>query len=235
MKRRWLVVAGTCMLCVAVLMAATDHVVRQAGTWQENAVRPRVTVDAGHGGFDGGATAPDGTMEKDINLCVAQALSDMLTLCGLDVTRTRSDDTALDREGETIRRRKVSDMEQRLALYEQAQINISIHQNMFGAARYQGAQVFYSANHPFSKVVAECVRGEIVGMLQPDNTRELKAGNRDIYLLHKTTKPTVLVECGFLSNAEELSKLKDETYQRQLAFAIASGVLCSLGKGCVGA
>ncbi len=221
--KRWMGIVLTCVVCASLLSAATYEVVRQAATQPVAAVRPRVTVDAGHGGFDGGAQAPDGTCEKDLNLAIARPLGMMLTLCGFEVTMTRTDDSALNDSGDTIRTKKVSDMNARLALYEQAQLNIAIHQNMFSVAKYHGAQVFYSENNPFSKQLASCVREEIVRSLQPDNTRELKSGNRDIFLLYKTTKPTVLVECGFLSNAEELALLKDERYQQQTAFAIACG------------
>lgn len=223
--RRWLWIAGTGVLCVALLCTATGELVRQVDTLGTVASRPTVVVDAGHGGFDGGARAPDGTLEKDLNLAISRPLGMMLTLCGFDVIMTRTGDQALHRQGDTIREKKVSDMDARLDLYEQAHLNISIHQNMFGMSSCHGSQVFYSDAHPLSKVLATCVREEIVRTLQPENTRQLKAGNRDIFLLHKTTKPTVLVECGFLSNAHELTRLKTEEYQRQLAFAVACGAV----------
>ena len=226
MKRlRWLWIATTSALCAAVLTLALSKQVLFVDVPAQPS-RPTIVIDAGHGGFDGGATAPDGTEEKALNLSIAQTLASILTVCGFDVTMTRQTDTGLEQAGDTtIREKKVSDMNARLALYEQAQMIISVHQNMFSMKECHGSQVFYSANHPLSKVLAACVREEIVSRLQPDNTRELKAGNRDIYLLHKTTKPAVLVECGFLSNAEELEKLKNEDYQRQLAFAIACGAM----------
>ncbi len=188
--------------------------------------RPTVVVDAGHGDFDGGAVASDGTEEKALNLAIANDLCLLLTLCGFDVTPTRTDDTTLCEDNDaSIRERKVSDTKARLALFEQADMNISIHQNMFGGAAYHGAQVFYSENNALSKLLGTTIREEIVRLMQPDNTRELKTGNRDIYLLHKASKPTVLVECGFMSNAKELGNLKDTAYQRQMAFAVSCGVM----------
>lgn len=227
MKRlRWVWIMGTSVLCAAVLALALSQEVLFTDAPSGSSSRPVIVIDAGHGGFDGGATALDGTMEKDLNLQIARVLSSVLTVCGFDVTMTRQTDAGLEQATDaTIREKKVSDMHARLALYEEAQVVVSIHQNMFGVAKYHGSQVFYSANHPLSKVLATYVREELIAKVQPDNTRELKAGNTDIFLLHKATKPTVLVECGFLSNAEELEKLKNEEYQRQLAFAIACGVI----------
>ncbi len=206
------------------LFAKTAQSARLTAAWQSQT--PLITVDAGHGDFDGGAVASDGTKEKDINLAVALPLADVLRLCGCRVAMTRTDDTALCKETDrSIRERKVADMKARLSIFETADLNISIHQNMFSATAYHGAQMFYSTNHPQSQLLAEAVRAQVVAGLQPDNTRALKAGNRDIYLLYKTTKPTVLVECGFLSNAAERDALKSAAYQRQFAFAIASGVM----------
>ena len=137
----------------------------------------------------------------------------------------QTDDGLQNADDTTIRQKKVSDMHARLAIYEEAQLVISVHQNMFAAQSCRGSQVFYSPNHPCSKVLASCVREQLISQVQPDNTRELKAGNKDIFLLYKTTRPTVLVECGFLSNAEELARLKETEYQRQLAFAVACGAM----------
>lgn len=224
-RREAFAAAGAVVLCAAVLLTFLPI---GRPTLGETAVayRPTAVVDAGHGDFDGGAVAADGTEEKTINLAIANDLCLFLTLCGFDVTPTRTDDTTLCADNDaSIRERKVSDMKARLALFEQADINVSIHQNMFGGAAYHGAQVFYSENNALSKLLGTTVREEILRLIQPDNTRELKTGNRDIYLLHKSDKPTVLVECGFMSNAEELEKLKSAAYQQQMAFAVSCGVM----------
>ena len=223
---RWFTVTLTCVLCVAVLAAALSVPTRFVDGEDRRFSRPRVLIDAGHGGFDGGAQATDGTKEKEINLQIARPLAAVLTVCGFEVAMTRWEDEGLeDAQSDTIRQKKVSDMNARLELYEQAQMVVSVHQNMFAAKSCQGAQIFYSTNHPCSKVLATCVREQVVSMLQPDNTRELKTGNRDIFLLYKTARPAILVECGFLSNRDELAKLKTPDYQRQLALAVARGVL----------
>lgn len=222
--RQWGGVLAVALICAAIFLGSAHELTRPVSG--EAMRRPLVTVDAGHGGFDGGAVAKDGTEEKDINLAIALPLGDILRLCGMQVQMTRTADAALcEDEGLSIREKKVRDMGERLSLYEQADCNVAIHQNMFGAAKYHGAQVFYSQNHPLSKVLASAVREAVYTRLQPDNTRELKSGGRDIYLLYKASRPTVLIECGFLSNDAELRGLQSVEYQKKMAFCVACGVL----------
>lgn len=208
--------------CAVVLTMAFGRVARCADTALVEA--PHILIDAGHGGEDGGAVAPDGTVEKDINLGVACCLRDLLRVMGYRVSMTRETDTMVHTEGTTQRERKVSDLKHRLAMTETADLTVSIHQNKFSVEKYSGVQVFYGTGHPDSKVRAENIRAAMVDLLQPDNTRPLKAGESSVYLLSRATTPTVLVECGFLSNRAELQKLKDPVYQRQLAFAIVKGL-----------
>ena len=164
-----------------------------------------------------------------MNLAVSLPLRDLLTVMGYTVTMTRTEDVMINTEGDSLRERKVSDMKNRLQLVEAADVTVSIHQNNFTQPQYSGTQIFYSTNTEDSRVLAESVRTQVVSMLQPDNTRELKRGTSDVYLLHRATQPMILVECGFLSNTAELAKLKDSDYQRQLAFAVAAGTINYLG------
>lgn len=116
-------------------------------------------------------------------------------------------------------------MKNRLKLFEEADYAVSIHENKFTASQYSGTQVFYSANRPESQAIAESVRGRVVSLLQPENKRELKKGTKDIYLLHQTSKPAVLVECGFLSNEAEREKLKRPITSGRWRWPIAAGLL----------
>ena len=212
------------LLCCAVLVTVL------IGVAERRAVNPLtsppyIVIDAGHGGADGGAVAADGTEEKALNLAVAQCLRDLLAVMGYRVGMTRTEDVMIATEGDSLRERKVSDMRNRLAQIEQADLAISIHQNKFPQTQYHGAQVFYSVNHADSRVLAESVRTQILTLVQPENTRALKTGDSSVFLLHRTTRPMVLVECGFLSNTQELEKLKSSVYQQSMAFAIAAGTV----------
>ncbi len=188
--------------------------------------KPVIVIDAGHGGEDGGAVVGE-VLEKEINLAVSRDLADYLTLCGFEVKMTRQTDDSLSNEGADIRARKVNDMKRRLEIYNSSPRNIiiGIHQNKFSDASSHGAQIFYSPNTEGSASLAESIRGAIISSLQPDNSRECKAAGKEIYLLKNAEYPAVLVECGFLSNRGEREKLLSEEYRRQLAAAIATGLL----------
>lgn len=191
-----------------------------------------VVIDPGHGGEDGGAvaTATDGNeiLEKDLNLKISLYLKEFLLSAGYTVEMTRTEDVSINDEGiETLKSRKISDMHNRLAMYNgnEENIVISIHQNKFTQEKYSGTQVFYSPNNRESSVLADSIRHSVTGMLQPDNTRETKSADKSIYLLWNSEVPTVIVECGFLSNNNELARLQTDEYQRQMAFSIFCGFL----------
>ena len=198
----------------------------------ENNSIPVIIIDAGHGGEDSGAV-DNGILEKDINLSIAKKLRDMLEISGYKVKMTREDDVSIyDNTAESTREKKVSDLKNRVSIINEKSSNIlvSIHQNKFEQSQYFGTQMFYSKNNPKSAVLAEEMRKSVVGMLQPDNKRELKSADSSIYILDKAKVPAVIVECGFLSNAEEAKKLSDNDYQQKMAFSIYSGILGYINK-----
>lgn len=217
----------SCILFTVLTCSAYGRVVKIANTLTSDYL-PVIVLDPGHGGEDGGAVGQSGCVEKDINLAISLNLEQMLKASGFDVVMTRSSDISIYDDGsETIREKKVSDLHNRLKIIEKQKncIFVSIHQNKFTSSQYSGAQVFYSANNPLSEGMAKDVQGSIVSMLQPDNKREVKPADSSIYLLWNTRVPAVLIECGFLSNAQESQKLCSTEYQRQMAFSIYCGIL----------
>ena len=211
--------------CLMMYSAFSNITARTASDSLEQ--QPMIVIDAGHGGEDGGAEV-DGVLEKDINLSIAGKLSEILRLCGCRVTEIRDEDISVyDSDALTLREKKVSDLKRRVEIANENDNNIlvSIHQNKFDNSAYSGAQLFYSSNHDDSRVLAESIRSAITSLLQKDNTRELKPAGSDIYLLDNAEVPAVIVECGFLSNQEERSKLMDDAYQNEMAYAVAMGVL----------
>ncbi len=186
-----------------------------------------VIIDAGHGGPDGGTSAEDGTLEKDLNLQIAHKLNDILQSMDIETVMIRTDDISIHNDtAVTIRQKKISDIKNRLDIINNTDdaIYISIHQNHFSDSKYSGAQIFYSKNNPLSGILAESIRYPIVAYIQPENTREIKQSGSEIYLLKHAQIPAVMVECGFLSNTDEANHLKDEKYQQKLAFSIAMGI-----------
>ena len=188
---------------------------------------PRIIIDAGHGGEDGGAEAY-GVLEKDINLNIANTLADILRLSGYEVAEVRDTDISVySDEADTLREKKVSDLTNRVKLFnaDPRNIVVSIHQNKFGNPKYSGTQLFYSTTNVDSSKLAEHIRTAVIMLLQHDNTRELKPAEKDIYILDNATVPAVIVECGFLSNDSEREKLVTQEYQSEMAYAIAMGVM----------
>ena len=193
-----------------------------------NQEKIKVIIDPGHGGVDGGAVSSDSTFEKDINLQIALILNDMLKMAGADTILTRDTDISIhDVSANTIRAKKVSDIHNRFKLIESnpEYIFVSIHQNTFSDSKYKGAQLFYSPNNAESLKLAKCIQGSISNSLQKDNQREIKKCSTDVYLVYHAKSTAVLCECGFMSNNEELSNLKNPEYQKQIAFCIFKGIL----------
>lgn len=183
----------------------------------------RVVIDAGHGGADPGKVGVNNALEKDINLEIAKKLKLFLEADDIEVVMTREDENGL--YDENASNKKVQDMKNRLRIIEEADpvLVISIHQNSYHEEYVKGAQVFYYTTGEKSKQLAQIMQ-EQLRCLDESNTREAK-GNDSYYLLKKTAKPIVIVECGFLSNRAEAEKLITPLYQEKLAFQIHMGIM----------
>lgn len=187
-----------------------------------------VVIDAGHGGEDGGAVSPAGTVESGINLEIALRLDAVLALYGTDTVLLRTEDVSLhDPEARTLREKKASDLRNRAQRVEAIpnSLLVSIHQNTYtGSGRYHGAQVFY-ADAETSGDLARHTQEILRRALDPENTRQAAKLPNTVYLMDHITCPAILVECGFLSNPEEDALLRTAGYQTKLAAALASALL----------
>lgn len=186
-----------------------------------------VILDMGHGDFDGGAVADDGTVEKDINLQIGLKLKELLEKSGYNVICTReNDEIYLEGNPNTIREKKVADMDRRLNILKQNPegLFISIHQNKFPDKSVKGAQVFYNEKKPQSAVLARCIQESLKNNADEENHRAEKSSGKEYYLLEYSENEGVIVECGFISNPDELLKLKSESYQEVLVQAILKGM-----------
>ncbi len=217
-------IAATC--AVAVTICATAGAASRIYSAAIEKPTPVIIIDAGHGGFDGGAVAPDGTNEKDINLAISLKLDALLTAMGYETVMIRTTDTAVDTEGSSIRERKRSDINNRFSIMKEHPdgIYLCIHQNCYGGSSSHGAQIFYTAQNADSQALAESIQTAIVEAVQTDNHRKIKPCTKDVYLIYHAPCRAVLVECGFLSNPTDLKSLKDESFQEKIAFAIIDGM-----------
>lgn len=182
-----------------------------------------VVIDAGHGGFDPGKIGVNGALEKDVNLQIAERLRKFLEAEDVRVVMTRKDSNGLYDEGSS--NKKVQDMKRRLSVIEEADpdLVVSIHQNSYHEEYVKGAQVFYYETGEKSKHLAELLQ-ERLRLLDRENRRQAK-GNTGYYLLKKTKKPIVIVECGFLSNQEEANNLITPLYQERAAWNIHMAIM----------
>jgi len=211
------------ILLVSMFFVAKEGAVYVNSMQTKSREKICVVVDAGHGGADPGKVGINNQLEKDINLKIAKLLKRFLQAEGIEVIMTREGDGGLYDEGAA--NKKVQDMKKRLEIIEasDAVLVVSIHQNSYHEEYVKGAQVFYYATSGKSKRLAEVLQ-EQLKELEPDNKREAK-GNDSYFLLKKTSKPIVIVECGFLSNREEAERLSDEVYQEKLAWNIHMGIM----------
>lgn len=211
------------MLSLTLLTAFALHGLRAQAAVAGEAAIPRIIVlDAGHGGADGGASGPDGTRECDLNLAITLKTDAVLGLLGEKTLLLRSTDTDLSSsDSKSISQKKVSDIRRRVELTnsQPGAILVSIHCNTYSQEKYHGAQVFYTGG---AKEFGETMQLALKNGVDPSNARMAKAVSPDVYLMNHIKVPGILVECGFLTNQEELTNLKDPDYQTRLAVTIAA-------------
>ncbi len=176
-----------------------------------------VVIDAGHGGKDPGKVGVNGVLEKDLNLEIAKKVKVQLEKQGISVFMTREDDS--------MEENKISDMKKRVKVINEIKpaIAVSIHQNSYTQASVKGAQVFYYSRSKEGENAARVMQTELK-TIDNTNSRDIKS-NDSFYMLKRTKVPTIIVECGFLSNPDEAEKLKDEEYQQEIAKVICQGIV----------
>ena len=229
---RGLLLTVTTLCSAALFYAAGDSAVKTFAGQRTAAVQQTpgplagltVAVDAGHGGYDGGAVGRvSGVPEKGLNLDVAQQVEKLLLELDADVVMTRTGDYALCDEDPPIRK-KLQDMQRRAEIIclNEADLVLSIHMNEYAGRSESGPQVFYREGCPAGRLLAGAIQTAMVSGLKPEKERPALGG--DYYILTLGI-PGALVECGFLSNKAEEELLMQETYRQQVAEAIVQGVL----------
>lgn len=196
------------------------HSVETAGPMGPLPGRPVIVIDAGHGAPDGGSTGVSGAREDAVNLDVARRLEALLTLMGYDTAMTRRGPDCVATEGESIREKKLSDLQNRVSGINAlaSAVVVSIHQNHFPDSRYSGPQVFWGSG---GEALARRMQTALTEALAPGSPRTAKEAS-GIYLMEHLNHPGILVECGFLSNPEEERKLCSPEHQKKIAAILAA-------------
>lgn len=214
-------------LLVLSMLAVAKETVQYVSVLHENKERKgiqTVVIDPGHGGNDPGKVGINNALEKDINLAIALKVKKYLEQADIHVVMTRQEDKGLYEENDT--NKKVHDMKNRLAIMEENNpaLVVSVHQNSYPEEAVSGVQVFYYKDSTEGKEAALLMQEQMIQTLQPAKEREAK-DNNSYYILKKTTVPTIIVECGFLSNRNEAASLVSPSYQEKVAWAIHLGIL----------
>lgn len=220
--------AAVCALFAAYGIWSVCEIRAVRPTMAEATTLPSILLDPGHGGIDGGAVGVNHIVEKDINLSICLIMRDLFQVSGFDVVMTRETDVSIHDEGITgVRKQKTSDLRNRLAIVGKHSnaVFISLHQNKYESGKSRGAQVFYGPKSTQSQKLAQIIQENFVEDLQPDNKRQIKEAGKNLYLMYHAECPSVLVECGFLSNNEDARQLIDPEYQAKVAFTVYRSVM----------
>lgn len=213
-----------CFIALAICARFTERVLPTAAAPSD---KPIVVLDAGHGGLDSGAVGVTGVLEKNINLSIVLALREMLEMSGFQVVLTRDQDISIhDPDVTGIRNQKLNDMDNRLEIIQSYpdSIFLCIHQNNYTDPQYFGGQMFYNNNNPNNRTLAQIMQNKFA-VLQPGNDREIKLSGDELFLLKSNQNPSLMIECGFLSNPDEEAKLSTWEYQQKVAFTIYGGLM----------
>ena len=217
------------LLMALLLLAGILVVSRELGKMVANVSKEEIdaeeivfVIDPGHGGEDPGKVGVNEALEKEINLNIGMNLKELLEAEGIQVIMTR--------ENDQVPKGKMEDLKKRVDLINEVkpQMVICIHQNSYTDPSVAGPQVFYHGGSDVSEEIAHYIQEEL-WLVDEAHKREIK-GNENYYMLSETQVPTVIVECGFLSNQSDAEKLVTEDYQKQVAEAICTGVTKWLDK-----
>jgi N-acetylmuramoyl-L-alanine amidase len=172
-----------------------------------------IAIEAGHGGDNLGAVGLSGVFEKDINLDLAQKLADICRENGMNVLQVRDSDKymTLTEKRDTV-------------LKSCAHLLVSIHANSGGSSNsylgVSGTSTYY--NNPFWAKFAEMVYNHLLE-LELEEFGVVGSFNYKVIRVH--SRPTILVEQAFLSNAEDEEKLASEEFRQNMAEKIYAGII----------
>ncbi len=212
----------TAVICFVILAGIAAIHGRKENVAADAAMRYTLVIDPGHGGVDSGALGADGTRESDVNLAIGLKLRALAEFCGQDNALIRQDDSS---KCDSERYSEHRDLECRTALVNEAAnpIYVSIHQNKFPTGQPSGPQVLYAAGKS-SEQLGSITHGNLIRSLCPENRRVAEPASKKLYILSHVSCPAVLVECGFLSNPNDLENLKNPAFQSKLAVILMASV-----------
>jgi N-acetylmuramoyl-L-alanine amidase len=232
-KKSNMLLIGLVFLLLVAIYSLNIGNDRTVSVTNDEKVQRIVVLDAGHGGEDPGAVSDySGIKEKDVNLIIAKKAKELLENEGYKVLLTREEDVLVYEPGtQRMFQKRKQDLLKRKKMMDEsgADAVVSVHLNKFEQTQYHGAQVFFPHNSPDSTKLAVSIQKSIKETADPRDYRQAlvrgKVNELPIIIFRDLKVPTVVVECGFLSNVEEDSRLASEEYQGKLALAIKQGIV----------
>jgi N-acetylmuramoyl-L-alanine amidase len=185
-----------------------------------------IVLDAGHGGIDGGVVGKTtGIKESDLNLDITYQLQGCLEDMGFKVVLTRKTEAGL--YGTTAKGFKKRDMQRRKEIIQEASpdLLISIHQNYYSTKNARGGQVFYGKDQLGSRRLAVILQQNLNELYAENGGKGRIAASGQFFMLQCAECPSVIVECGFLSNARDEGLLTSKEWQRILSERLTRGVV----------
>ena len=232
MKSKWFVAMSMAVIMVfTTAVGLCIHALNQPQMVLSAADNQLVIVlDAGHGGMDGGVVGKCTKIkESTLNLQITQRLQYKLGDMGFTVVLTRKTDAGL--YGLPTNGFKKRDMQKRKEIIQETNPDmvLSIHQNYYPAGSARGGQVFHNGEE-CDALLAESIQERLNAMYAEQGVKARMCKTGDYFMLGCTAKPSVIVECGFLSNAKDENLLIDDVFQDTIAQAIAGGVVAYLSQ-----
>ena len=226
-KRSIIIVSALILTIIAFIVCFGSMSALAAGETSVSGIK--IVLDAGHGGIDGGVTGVNtGVKESEINLSIVRKLEKYLTEAGFGVVLTRPSEAGL--YGVATGSLKKKDMQKRREIIHAAKpdLVVSVHQNKYSLSSRRGAQIFYKKGDELSAKLAECVQNSFNDM--PESVKKYSPLTGDYYILNCSEYPSVIAECGFLSNPQDESLLITEEYQYKVAYSIFKGIVSYLAE-----
>ena len=228
-RKNILIVLVSVMIALTFVLCCTALVNSSAATGR-SAVK--IVLDAGHGGIDGGVLGKTtGVKESDINLAIVKKAEKYFTDAGIKTVLTRSSDAGLyGVASATLKRR---DMEKRMEIIKKAEptLVISVHQNYFPSSSRRGGQVFYKGGDENAERLATCVQNSLNALYE--EVKDYAPLTGDYFILNCTEYPSIIAECGFLSNPEDEKLLTSEEFQDKIAYSLFAGAIDYLAQSSI--
>lgn len=222
-------VVAAAFLTAVILCVQTLFLPQAVGAFDDGGMR--IVVDAGHGGVDGGVSGiSTGVKESDINLAIAYCVKERLEDLGFEIVLTRKTEGGL--YGAPTKGFKKRDMEKRREIIEKTApaLVLSIHQNFYPSRSVRGGQVFYNGENKNSEKLGKALQTCLNEVYQTAGAKPRQAKAGEYFMLQCTPYPSVIVECGFLSNPADEDLLCSDGWKNRLAEQIGAGVMAYLSE-----